>query len=337
MVSDRRGPPQFIQVYSTSPSMPPGPVCILQLPTYWQNPAGERFLSWNLQLHTGDDATTPGGHFRADPSSSMVVLSVVFAGTTTEGDYTSPYYLLIPHATLSAQIRASEERCVPRDHDDDSHNPKPWSQRDRDDAPRKRFIAPWSEWVPQGCLHLRGQRTRGYIQATPFGSRMPLIVFEGPGADISRTSVYVFDVNPLVARHARQVLATRQHAHGEHGLDLVPMGAAIVEDVEAVLPGVVDPECSTIPHVVYRFPLPFSPSEDWQRSRSPIQSVEMNMMGFTVKVRIRTSCACSFESSRRRLLMIVRRWAKLDLRKEYRHGPSDDYGLRKRHITVDMY
>ena len=52
---------------------------------------------------------------------------------------------------------------------------------------------------------------------------------------------------------------------------------AIVEDVEAALPGVVDPECSTIPYVVYRFDVP---------ERLEIRSVVMSMTGFTVKVSV---------------------------------------------------
>ncbi|KAM5536873.1 hypothetical protein V8D89_009420 [Ganoderma adspersum] len=53
----------------------------------------------------------------------------------------------------------------------------------------------------------------------------------------------------------------------------------IVEDVEAALPGVVDPECAAIPYVVYRFQLPVFP---WEY---PIRVVQMSMTGFTVTYR----------------------------------------------------
>ena len=53
---------------------------------------------------------------------------------------------------------------------------------------------------------------------------------------------------------------------------------AIVEDIGAALSGVIDPECSAIPYVVYRFQLPYMP---WE---FPIVAVRMSMTGFTVTV-----------------------------------------------------
>ena len=88
---------------------------------------------------------------------------------------------------------------------------------------------------------------------------MPVVLPDDPS-----NSVYVFEVNPLSARHARA-----QH-------DTLSESTAVVEDVEAVLPGVVDPECAAIPYVVYRFALP--------RSERSISKVQMSMTGFVVTV-----------------------------------------------------
>ena len=58
----------------------------------------------------------------------------------------------------------------------------------------------------------------------------------------------------------------------------------IIENVEEVLPGVVDPECSRIPFVAYRFKIPDDPGE-WQFGHT-VRSVVMSMTGFTVKVSV---------------------------------------------------
>ena len=90
--------------------------------------------------------------------------------------------------------------------------------------------------------------------------------------------MYVFDINPHVARHQKQIRATRKHGDPA---TVTRMGT-IVEDIEGVLPGVVDPDCSSIPYVAYRFKLPYNPRE-WPDGHS-ISSVVMSMTGFTVKV-----------------------------------------------------
>ena len=94
------------------------------------------------------------------------------------------------------------------------------------------------------------------------------------------------DVNPHVARHGRHILAT---ARERDSWPATSQGApsrttGIVEDIEAVLPGVVDPECSGIPYVVYRFELPYGPA-GW-RGGHMIGAVIMDMTGFTVRVSI---------------------------------------------------
>ena len=90
----------------------------------------------------------------------------------------------------------------------------------------------------------------------------------------------MFDVNPLAARRAQHLLAARRE---QSELDHEEM--AIVGDVEDVLPGVVDPECSAIPYVVYRFKLPYADcSTDSSVGGRTIRAVEMSLTGFTVKV-----------------------------------------------------
>ena len=100
--------------------------------------------------------------------------------------------------------------------------------------------------------------------------------------------MFVFDVDPLSA-HRRSRRRQRLAAHHPEGGDSnsnagdsQPGSTAIIDDIEAVLPGVVDPECARIPYVAYRFKLPYDPAE-WQVGHM-IQSMVMNMTGFTVKV-----------------------------------------------------
>ena len=143
---------------------------------------------------------------------------------------------------------------------------------------------------------------------TSFGSRMPMVVFDGPEES---ATVYVFDVNPLVAR---SVLAARRRvtANGDNNgpgnkegqleedgeetsdsqsaLAAVPRAVTVTgvvdrEDIEKVLPGVVDPECGAIPYVLYHFPLPYSFHEEWEVP-TEIWKVMMSMAGFTVEVSI---------------------------------------------------
>ena len=295
LVSPRRGLPSHLDIYNISgtPSTPCRPVCTLELPA---QKLSERVSSFHWHLHTSEHAATPGGHFRVDPSSSIVVLTFVSMGASAE-DASSTSYLLIPCTTLSAQIlRAGAklehsqrplDRSGPREPEPEP-GPSPQSDASTSSAPGPApMTVPWSDWGPPGCLRLRAQRApprgRDYIPVVPFGSQMPLVAFEGP--DFRRVSVYVFDVNRFAARHARQVLAAHRDGTGsEHGSDSESrsLRMAIVGEVEAVLPGVVDPECSTIPYVAYRFELPYGPVEEPYGHE--IQSVEMNMTGFTVRL-----------------------------------------------------
>ncbi|KAM5541117.1 hypothetical protein V8D89_005046 [Ganoderma adspersum] len=286
LLSDRRGPPSYIDIYNISPSTPCRPVCALELPSPIP---GERVPSYHWRFHTSEHATTPGGHFRVDPSSSMVVLTLISVGTSAERNSISTSYLLIPCTTLSAQIlraaKLEHSRGPPDRGDPREPEPGRSPQSDASSAPGPAPVTvPWSDWGPHGCLRLRAQRAPpcGYIPAIPFGSQMPLVASEGP--DFTRVSVCVFDVNPFTARHARQVLAACRDHGSEHGSESESprTRTAIVEDVEAVLPGVVDPQCSMIPYVVYRFELPFGPSEE--PYGHAVQSVEMNMTGFTVNL-----------------------------------------------------
>ena len=137
---------------------------------------------------------------------------------------------------------------------------------------------------PQGCLRLCPPPPISGHRAVPFGSRFPLFVLDE--ADPRNAAVCVFDVDPLVARSARQVRSTSPSmvSTAEEGAaGTTRYGTRIVEDkdIEAVLPGVVDRACSSIPYVAYRFPLPRAPKE-WRF----VEAVVMDMTGFTVKVSI---------------------------------------------------
>lgn len=223
---------------TSEPTSDPRPLCTLELPG---GKPGKFFM--RHMVSTSDYATHSGGHFRVDPSSSMVIVTVL-----TLDNYGRVYtsYLLIPYTTLSARIRTAE------------------LSRPADLGGARESPLPWDDWGPRGCLLLRVQPELTHIRAVPFGSRMPLVAFEGP--DVQRPSVYVFDVNPLAARRARL------RAHDDEA-------TAIVEDIETVFPGVVDPECAAIPYIVYRFELPLEAFD-----RHAIRSVEMHTTGFTVTV-----------------------------------------------------
>ena len=128
---------------------------------------------------------------------------------------------------------------------------------------------PWQDWGPHGSLRLRPRPQHGnvrQISLVPSGSRMPVVGFDGPHA-----SVYMFDVGPL-----RVAARTRRDRDDPRSAT-----AIAVEDVEAALPGVVDPEWAAIPYVVYRFRLPRLPSG---LDHDAIWAVRMSMAGFTVKV-----------------------------------------------------
>ena len=280
-------------------------VCTLKLPPA---PFGER-ITWS-KAWSGDRAEETTGHFRADSSRSIVVLHLRLGGPQTNEDaagyeepeyeYEYDTYLLIPRTTLAAHIHAAEStrRRTQRGRGDAS----PHSATENSDAVPDRPepmapSVPWAEWGPRGCLRLclRSPRfpSRSRILMTPFGSRMPVVAFDGP--QNKNTSVYVFDVNPLVARSSNSLRVDAARGHQGRAIEVDGLGAggvAVVEDFEKVLPGVVDPECAAIPYVVYRFPLPVpSPPVG---SRGPrIWSVAMSMTGFTVKVSV-ACCVSKF-------------------------------------------
>ncbi len=259
---------RYMNIYSVSSSIPHSPVCTLQLDDL---NSGQHHDLVSCKMVMSQGSSTLGGYFRADPSLSMVVLThnhIQGPG----GPFST--YLLIPCTTLLAQIHAVVAR---REISTGSQGPP-------EGLP---VLIPWKDWGAHGCLRLRLPRSPRKIyhlvHMIPFGSRMPIVVFHDNR--FRSSSVYVFDINPLAARHA---LAARSPSHG-HGSETT----AIVEDVEEALPGIVDRECSAIPYVAYRFPLPDAPPE--RRHGYPIWSVEMSMTGFAVVVII-----CSpFEPSTR--------------------------------------
>ncbi|PIL34980.1 hypothetical protein GSI_02767 [Ganoderma sinense ZZ0214-1] len=124
-------------------------------------------------------------------------------------------------------------------------------------------------WVP---VHPHERHISDCVSLVPCGSRMPIVMFDDAGC--TRASVYVFDINPFVARQTPQILA----AQPDSGPGAI--ATAIVEDVDAALPGIVDPECSASPFVVYRFGIPLPEVEHY--AWRMIQAVRMSMTGFTV-------------------------------------------------------
>ena len=193
---------------------------------------------------------------------------VVYTSDGIDADGVAYTHLLIPRTTFLRQIAAAESR--------------------RTDDGEPMSAVPWEDWGPSGCLQLRlGCQQWSFLMcAVPFGSRFPLAVLDGP--DFRSGSVYIFDINPYVARHQRQTLQATRQRHDSESSKAEESGTTslgqgmLVEDVEAVLPGVVDPDCSSIPYVVYCFKLPYASWEQWHM----IQSVVMSMTGFTVKVSI---------------------------------------------------
>ena len=309
-----------LTIYNFIPSPSPSPgesepiparhVCTLELPP----PKPEEPITW-AHAHTGDRAEETTGHFRADPSQSIVVLHICIEPIDDAGNNDSETecntYVLIPRATLAAQIRAADSESESTQRQDmdmgSSANPNP---------PRPRLAAvsvPWADWGPRGCLRLRrwGPISQDRATMTSFGSRMPMVVFDGPEES---AAVYVFDVNPLVARSVlaapSRLCATAnddnngnnlegQEDDGEETSDPQTRSAVVAalpravtvtglvdrEDIEKVLPGVVDPECAAIPYVLYRFPLPDSLHEEAEVPPE-ICKVTMSMAGFTVEVSI---------------------------------------------------
>ncbi|PIL34974.1 hypothetical protein GSI_02761 [Ganoderma sinense ZZ0214-1] len=248
------GSEHHLSVYSLTPSASSHPLCFLELPPVTLS-QGERLV--DHIVGTSRHPAAPEGHFQVDPSMSMVVVAHYIESEET-WPTPNPYritQLLIPCATLLNQIR------LVVDLDPASFGPP--------------VLVPWQGWGLHGSLRLLmpvypHPDELGYsISMVPYGSRMPLVTFDDPG--YTRASVYVFDINPLTARHARLALA----AQSESGARTT--ATAIVEDVEAALPGVVDPDIKGIPFVVYRFELP-PQRPDWPM----IRAVRMSMTGFTV-------------------------------------------------------
>ena len=291
--------------FMPSPSASPGEsepisarhVCTLELPP----PKPEERITW-AHAHAGDRdrAEETTGHFRADASQSIVVLHICIEPIDDAGNNDSETerntYVLIPRATLAAQIRAADYESESTQRQD--------SDMGSGANPPAAVSVPWADWGPRGCLRLRrwGAISQDRATMTSFGSRMPMVVFDGPEES---ASVYVFDVNPLVARSVLAAPSRRRatanddnngnkdgEEDGEEASDPAALPRAVTvtgvvdrEDIEKVLPGVVDPECAAIPYVLYRFPLPDSLHEE---SEVPpeICKVTMSMAGFTVEVSI---------------------------------------------------
>nr|VWP01628.1 N/A [Ganoderma boninense] len=278
---DSDSEPPLLVFSLAPPSQSPAttrPLCCLQLPAVSLNP-GERVV--DREMRTSRHPPTPNGHFHDDPSVSMVVLTYDLAMDGSAWPARSrTSYLLIPCAALLAHLRLVSVVGA-------SPDPDP-------PAP-----VPWEAWGPLmslrlwAAVHPHADHFPGSIALVPYGSRMPVVVFEGP--DCTRASVCVFETNPLVVRHARAIARSNSDLNSEAGSGGIlesrtraTVGSAIVEDVEAALPGVVDPECSAIPFVVYRFGIPLDMEEEQHASRM-IQAVRMSMTGFTVTVSSRDS------------------------------------------------
>ena len=176
-------------------------VCTLELPPLAR--PGENVTWSRARVDTGDRADETTGHFRADPSRSIIVFSVStepIEGGDEDGDegeddgeYTT--YLLIPRTTFSAQIIAAESRR--------RRDPTGFELEGTTCTNPPMLSVPWADWGPRGCLRIcpRNPLFHGAdadCSLSPFGSRMPVVVFDGPEKESA--SVYVFDVNPLVAR-----------------------------------------------------------------------------------------------------------------------------------------
>ncbi|KAM5542833.1 hypothetical protein V8D89_003497 [Ganoderma adspersum] len=230
--------PDF-RIYTFATSAPRSHICMLQLPDL--DPT--QHILWH-HICTSRRPPPSEGSFRANPAHWMIA----FALRSNLGRQRFTTYLLIPRATLSAQIRAAEARDVVSE-----------------------LSVPWQDWGSRGCLRLRLRRTpfRCILRLVPFGSRMPFVAFEP--SSFQSGSVYVFDLNPLAARRERQAVLSSHWQCG--GLGSECRTTAVVEDVEEALPGVVDPECSAIPYVVYRFDL---------ADVLGITAVVMGMTGFMV-------------------------------------------------------
>ena len=284
---------------SSSKSLAGRHVCTLQLlPT----PPGEHML-WS-EARTGDRTEETTGHFRADPSRSVVALYTVLAGTDIENNIEYATCLLVPRTTLSAHIHAAESTSGQTDPGGD-HDVGSEATPDEPEPEPTPLSVPWADWGPRGCLrlHLRGPRLGSLYKGfwTPFGSRLPVAIFDGP--QNASASMYVFDVNPFVVRSLERDRVRTAPRRGRDGSELDskgvnvdhddadasvprPAGAgatAVVEDIEEALPGVVDPECAAILYAVYRFPLPYS-----RLGLGPvtpgIRRAMMSMAGFTVQV-----------------------------------------------------
>ena len=235
--------------------MPNRHICMLGLPS--EDLRSDECIEHHT-IATGDQPQYSRGHFHADLSQSMVFLRFIINGP----EHARETHYLIPWTTFLAQIRHAESRETLRA--DDSQVQQP---------------IPWAEWGQQGCLRL--QHEVRPIYAMPFGSRFPL--FKVDESDSRSAAVYVFDINPHVARHQRQVFATTRERDSlqprESGV------AVIVEDIETVLPGVVDPHCSRIPYILYQFQLPYGP-EEWESQFGRFPWVAMSTTGFTITVSI---------------------------------------------------
>ena len=256
-------------------------VCTLQL--HSENLAPGEHLTFHA-ISTGDrpQTRTSDGHFLPDLTRSVVVLT--FYIHSPRGDSERETHLLVPRATLLAQIRDAAAPQSQEQRTDGSSDSEAQAVR----TPRVRALV-WADWGPQGCLRLCPPSPVSGHRAVPFGSRFPLFVLDEP--DPRNAAVCVFDVDPLVARSTRQVGSTSSSLEEPRrtgaGTASTTTHTRIIEDedIEAVLPGVVDPACSSIPYVAYRFPLPRAHKE-WRF----VEAVVMGMTGFTVKVSI---CALS--------------------------------------------
>ncbi|KAM5539529.1 hypothetical protein V8D89_006801 [Ganoderma adspersum] len=251
-----------LSIYSFSESPSDIPIRTLQLPE--QN-TGER-LVWH---------ETSEGHFRADMSLSMVALTFCIMGPGPSPEYEYEAHLLIPRATLLSQARLGAAASRQADGSLSLSEPRP--------------SVPWADWGPRGCLWLRlrpPQHTARRIVLIPFSSWMPLVVLDD--RDFKSASVFVFDINPFFPRRPQQQAlgAPQDDSNSKSDCESEERKmVGVIEDIEAVLPGVIDWDCSSIPYLAYRFKieLPDVPMEWEFGDAQVIRAVVMAMTGFTVK------------------------------------------------------
>ena len=165
--------PQSLHLYSLSASNPNRPLLTLQLPQIDLNP-GETLHG--VKMTTSLHPPAPGGHFRADPEKSMLVLTHQVLPEDSHPDnmdIRSSSHVLIPYATLRRQLDAVTIESDSADRES-SEPPAP---------------IPWQDWGSRTSLRLRVRPERelgadldDLVTSIPLGSRLPLVCSTAPHA-----------------------------------------------------------------------------------------------------------------------------------------------------------